>query len=525
MYQHPIFALVLAVFVALLIIEESIIKVKLQKVKLLLAFFNVFFIVLMWLFYDSQIQDTSLELAYSIILISEYVLFGVVISIIAFVFLQKTRNYNNFIDAFKNTTFNVYYLTDKKDRIKEISDSLLKEIGQDRKSVIGKKAFDVFDKTIRFNRINDLETTNNELRDYYKKFPKTAIINEEYKREVYFLDPNGQNVVLNLLEKPIFISGKYRGRMNVGQKKNDLSLLSIEKELISRNEMLESIQYKFIASLELTQSGIFFYDLNEDYLWGNDIFVSDLGLSSNTILSSDYYGLIHQADLLVYQDVLDKLTAQNPSYQVTYRFKVGVNYKYVTEKGKRIFDDPTTKTILGYTSVAKTSHFAVSNYKELDAAKNIDELMVDLTKMFEEHRIFEIININLTNLAEINERFSRTIGDMVLGEYIKQISENFITDSSNLYRISGCNFIFILTDTRKIDLFKKALVSDSEAMNLKMQYGSLNVHLKVNMGISQSNVDGMDAKSVVDSSKEALKLSLNPNYKYNYVYAKEVRNV
>ena len=73
---------------------------------------------------------------------------------------QKSNDYTQFIESLNNTSWNVYFVCDKKDRIKEVSESLLLELGLERKDVLGRKAFDVFDQTIRFTHVNENIITN-----------------------------------------------------------------------------------------------------------------------------------------------------------------------------------------------------------------------------------------------------------------------------------------------------------------------------------------------------------------------------
>ena len=418
----------------------------------------------------------------------------------------------------------MYFVCDRKDRIKEISDSFLQDLGLKKEQVIGRKAFDVFDQTIRFTQVNDVEITNKELREYYKTFSQTARLGEEIKREVYFKNYNGQTIVFNLIEKPLFVSGKYRGRLNIGQKKCDVGLVGVERELINRNQDLESIQYKFIAALELTEEGIFFNDLDQNYIWSNDVMVKDLHLPSNTIAYMSYRDLIYPEDLETYTNLIRGLTPERPNYSLTYRFRVGNKYEFVKESGKRIFDDPNSNVILGFARKIDANHFEKTNMPEIDSAKSVDELLVDLESLFNDRRIFQLVCINLTTLPEINNRCGRSVGNMIMNEYLKRLKSNFMSDSTILYRASGLVFYFIITDTRKMDFFKRGLTADPQSMNLSLSYGTLHAELKVNIGVAESMADGLNKEELIKNCNAAINTSLNPNYSLNYAYFKDIKN-
>ncbi len=519
MYQHPIYALLLSIMVIFIFIENCIQKGKLLKGRLSFSFLNTFCVVVLWIL-NGYINSEVFTIVYNSFMVFEYVFFGLLLFFVSYNYLQKMRNYDNFISSFKNTTFNVYFLTDKKDRIKEISESLLKELGCTKEEVIGKKFFDIANKKIRFNKLDDTEINNKMLSDYYKSFKHTVKQGEEFKRELYFHNVNGQNVILNLLEKPIFFFGKYAGRMNVGQRKDDMSLLSVEKELVHRNIELEAIQQKFIASLELTDNGVFFYEINDSYIWCNDILVKTLNINSNTITASDFHMNIHEDDFAVYQHTLGSLTPESPVYKISYRYKIGYNYQYVTERGKRIFDD-NNQTILGYIDKHATSYFAKTNYKQLDEVKGVDELVTDLNILINNNTNFDLVAFRTTNLVDINNQHSRKIGDMILAEYVREVKTAFLSESSDLYRVTGTDFIFTLTDGRRMDTFRKSLGS-SDSMNMKRQYGNLTVILELNFGIATSYKDGSTADELINNVKKALTVSLNVKYASNYAFYKDI---
>ena len=524
-YAILLATLLIALILLVIIILECFQKNQLIKWKLSLASVNIFILILSGLFYENTILVNNLFYTIFLIYVSViFLLFAIMCFAVVNSCYQKSNDYTQFIESLNNTSWNVYFVCDRRDRIKEISESLLLELGLTKKDVLGRKAFDVFDQTIRFTHVNDNIITNKELKEYYKTFHQTTKVGEEYKREIYFQNCNGKTVVLNLIEKPLYVSGKYRGRLNIGQKKTDAAMAEIERELVNKNKDLESIQYKFIAALELTEEGIFFNDLDENYIWANDIMVKDLKLGSNTISYMNYKDLIYPDDLAVYTSTIRSLTPERPTYSLTYRLRVGDNYEFVKENGKRIYEDEHSNVILGFTKRVNTNHFERTNMAEVDSAKSVDELLITLDNLYKDHRIFQLVCINLTSLPDINNRCGRGVGNMVMNEYIKKLKNNFMSDTSELYRASGLVFYFIITDTRKMELFKRGLTSDPAAMNLSLNYGSLHAELKVNIGVAEANVDGLNKEELIDNCNTAINATLNPNYRLNYAYYKDLKD-
>lgn len=524
-YALILVTLLLSLILLIVVVLECFQKNKLKKWKLTLSLINIFILILCSIFYEkSIITDNVLNTIFTSYILVVFALFALMCFSVINAAYQKTSDYTQFIDSLNNTNWNVYFVCDRKDRVKEISESLLLDLGLSRNEVVGRKAFDVFDQTIRFTHVNDNIITNKELREYYKTFGSTSKPKEEYKREILFQNCNGQTVILNLIEKPLFASGKYRGRLNIGQKKTDASLVEVERELVNKNKDLESIQYKFIAALELTEEGIFFNDLDENYLWCNDVMVKDLRLGSNTISYISYKDLIHPEDLEVYTSTVRSLTPERPSYSLTYRVKINNRYEFVKESGKRIFEDENSNVVLGFVKKINAGSFEKTNMSEVDSAKSFEELLVDLTTLFSDRRVFQLVCVNLTTLPEINNRCGRNVGNMIMNEYLKKLRNNFMSDSSVLYRASGLVFYFIITDSRKMEFFKRGLVSDPKAMNLSLNYGSMHAELNVNIGVAEANIDGSTKEELISNCNTAINATLNPNYRLNYAFYKDLKD-
>ena len=153
--------MLLSIVLLSIVVGECFQKNKLNKSKLTLSLINIFILILFVLFYDKFIAT---------ILIAKYLYYGYLILVfISFALMclitvnsynQKANNYSQFINSLNNTDWNVYFVCDRKDKIKEISESFLLDLGLKKEQVIGKKAFDIFDQTIRFTHVNDIEITN-----------------------------------------------------------------------------------------------------------------------------------------------------------------------------------------------------------------------------------------------------------------------------------------------------------------------------------------------------------------------------
>lgn len=522
--MHPIFVVIISVFILGLIVNNSLAEKTFKKKSFSLAIINVFVWCLAIIFYDKYIVTNDImnvaAFAYAILV---YVVFGLLLYINFRTSMLRSNHYHMLIESIKNTRFNVYIIMDGRDKIKEISSSLLVELGLTYEEVIGKKFFDIFDKTVRFVKFNGVEVNNRYLRDYYKTYRQDIKENQEDKREIVFQNYDGKSVVLNIIEQPVYIFSKFRGRMWIGEKKSDVTLLNAERELLEKREELEGIRYKFIAALELTEEKMFFTDLDQRYIWVNDNFKDEFSLIGNTLGIDNYRDLIHQEDVMKYVDAISKLTANSPHYSISYRLLQNDHYVWVKEKGKRLFEDESASIVLGFIQTVKTSQFEKLGIADIDNALTDIELLRDVQALYKAHRTFELLAIRVHNLPAINEEYGRSVGNMILGEYIKRIKQNFRTESSQVYRITGIDFILTITDVRKMEMLKRMFEVERAPFNLTMNYGAIEIVVDARVGIAISSQDADEANVLVGCVKQALRFAADDNYSRNCCYYRDVR--
>ena len=275
MLQHPIYPLIITLFTLFLVVMQSIQTEKVLKNRLILAFLNVAVTIFVFVIYESMIlTNATYEQIY---IYFNFAVYGVFVLVLYGTFKTatlKTNNYKLFIKSIKNSRWNAYYVVDKKERIKDMSLSLLQELNLEKDEVMGKKLFSILNKSVRFTRLNDSEINNRQLENYYLDYKNHAHQGDEEIQELSFLNYDGDPVILHLVMQPVFVLGKYKGRICVGEKKTDFDMLAVERELSDRNNELESIRHKFIATLDLSEEGLFYIDLDDRTIWASDSLVS-----------------------------------------------------------------------------------------------------------------------------------------------------------------------------------------------------------------------------------------------------------
>lgn len=522
--QHPIFTIILAGITVFMILLDSVQRERILKNKIAIGLLNAAVAVAFLVLYDKYIKlDETLQQIYLGYVIINYLAFMLVAYITLKQSLLKSNHYELFVKSIRNSSWNAYYAVDKKERIKDISYSLLQEIGLEKEDVIGKKLFTIFNQTIRFSKLNETEVNNNILENYYKEYKKRAVKDDQELQELYFQNHKGETVVLKMVMQPIFIMNKYKGRICVGEKKTDFDLFTVEKELNKSTSELESIQQKFIATLELSEEGLFYLDLNDKTMWLNDTLKKVLNMHNNDLTIEDYRSRIEPEDLKKYLMTLSDLTPNKNTYKVSYRYLVEGRSIWVQEKGKRIFEDLKTSTIMGVVNPIQSNHFRKTNIDTLDEIKDEHNLLADMNALIKKDRPFQLAIFKLKNIPVINGTYSREIGNMLMGSYIQRLKNNFVTESSDIYRISGLEFALTITDPRKMDMMYKGIREIDKFLNLTMEYGSIKAELEVFSGISIYKTDAVTEHEMAQYAYEALKVALNPQFNSNGCYYKDVK--
>lgn len=524
MLQHPIYPLIISIFTLVLVVMQSVQNEKVLKFRMVIAFFDLAMTVFVFSVYEQMILGN--DLYEEIYMIFNFVVYGIFMLVLYGTFrtsVLKANHYQLFVKSIKNSRWNAYYVVDKRERIKDISSSLLIELNMEKEDVIGKKLFNVFNQSIRFTKFNTTEINNRQLENYFLEYKKRAKIGDEEIQELSFLNNEGDPVILHMVMQPVFVMGKYKGRICVGEKKTDFDLLAVEKELNQRNSELESIRYKFIATLDLSEEGLFYIDLDDRSIWASDHLVQTLHLPGNTLDLTDFRRLIEPEDLKKYLALLGELSMNKRQYQISYRIMVEGAYVWFKEKGIRLFDDQNSATIMGTLKPQKTKHFQASNIDELDLLKDHNDFMVHMHKLFREGKYFQCLIFRLKNMSAINESYGREVGNMLMAEYIKKMRTNFVTESGGIFRISGIEFAVLLTDPRKIEVLENGNASNPKFLNLEMQYGSIMAELDVYAGIAVGGSDASEEHALYQCALQAIKVAENPKYSAQVCYYKDIQ--
>src|SRR5690625_1346806 len=522
--QNPIFPLLIAIFTIFVTIINSIQNEKITKKTLTISSINLILSIIVFVIYDDYIvtNETYKEyyLYYSLFVYGYFFL----IFLLAFKnAILKANHYQLFVKSIRESNWNAYYSVDRRERVKDISQSFLDELGLEKKDVVGKRLFNVLNKVVRIQKHNDKEINNKQLEHYYNNYRKVAEVGDFEVEEIVLLNYEGKQVIFKLYMQPIFALGKYRGRIVVGEKKTDFDLLGVEKKLSKSEQNLESIRLRFVSTLEISKEGLFTIDLDDKTIWASNALVNMLNLATNNIELNHFRERIHPDDLKAYLLVLSELSISKQNYSVKYRILKNDHYIWVTERGKRIFDDKYASIIMGSINPVPVKHFRASNIEILDNLEGYNELLVKMKSLLDANKYFYTMLIELENIPNINDKYGYEIGNMIMADYINKMSSNFVTESGGIYRMTGLKFVVLVTNPNKMDTLNRGLRSNEKLLNVEIKYGSIQTELNVFSGISISNEDGIKEEKLYQAALEALKIAKNDQVTHQGIFYKDIK--
>lgn len=516
--QHPLIALIFSVVTLILIIQQSVTKHHLFKLKLTLALIVTFLITFILIMYNEigvaeWLKNVSYELVdwalFALDIITVFLLFSTID--FSFTAIHYQEELNKTIDENK-----FYVVLDKKDRIKNISSLMLNDLNAHSNDVYGKNFFDSLEIKYRIVGLNGQELLKDDIKKYYQNYSKEAKKGSNNKLEITLQNEVGVELALYLIETPLFSGDKYQGRILIGEKKTEENLMGMESDLKEASEELDILRARFITILEKTNEGIYFANLEEGYIWFNDVLVKRLSLSGNNISLDEFYSLIHKEDINLYRE---KMTSNINEYDLKYRFNTGSSYIYVEERGKKI-SSGKSKELCGI--IMPIDDYGFSKTQTLlDQLSGEPEMLARLKQLENDDKIFQAVVFKITSVPEINDKFGRAIGNLQLAQYVNFFRQNFVTDNQ-IYRTGGLEFVAFVTDYRKMDILKNNLYNGEKILHSKSTYATEEVDCEVFMGISSVD-DELSHKNCLANAYKALKFASNPQFKSNFAYYKDVK--
>lgn len=514
--QSPLIPVILSSIIALIIIMKSLSDKRFLLKRFIISVILTFVSALFLIFQNEVLKSNNFAIntMYISLIVIEVIQFFLLLSVVDF-----SLSSDSFQKELKKTinSTKLYCVLNRKDKVIEISECMAEDLGIEINDALGKNFFDVIENKYRIIALNGDGILKDDLKkqsNHYKRKMHESI-NRPYELTLQ-LD-SGAKDAMYFIESIICKSGRYRGRILIGDKKNEDSLIGLEKREHEAQNELKLLRERFLVILDESKEGIYFNTISSDTIWLNNAIVKKLYLNSNTMTTMEFYKNVHPDDLRIYKEQLANL--KTADYEFSYRYNTGNYYVYVIEKGRKIVTKDTielcgTMTVVNNYSFEKTDTI-------LDQLGNEEDLLNKLKDLYAESRTYELVHFKVTSIPEINEKYGRAIGNMCLSTYVDVFKNEFV-DSNLIYRIAGLEFVAIITAYNRMETLKGRLRNDEKILHMNIGYINEKIRVDVNMGLVISN-EAPNPSEVLRCAKNALMYSLNPKYTSSYVYYKDMK--
>lgn len=294
-------------------------------------------------------------------------------------------------------------------------------------------------------------------------------------------------VILNYFPYAVFagailFSITFRQKIRITQNLTDYDFFELEKELEETKSASDLLRERYIATIGLVSEALIFYNDDLSGLFVTDQFLSITDTKQNEWSLEQYVANIHEDDQTAYLSTIKKMTKKSPGFDMKYRFKRGGTTVWLEEKG-RVFEFDKKVHLISSIRAIDLKLFPETLIHEIDSLPTEQQLVQYLNQALKEPEPFYFIMIQLTNIPDINGRFGRDVGNLMIAEYIKKMRYHFAKDINSIFRITGIQFALIIKEQRKYEVLYRALQSGGDLVNLMLNIGGIQQVVYPNLGI------------------------------------------
>ncbi|MFO7968867.1 MAG: diguanylate cyclase domain-containing protein [Bacillota bacterium] len=312
----------------------------------------------------------------------------------------------------------------------------------------------------------------------YEYFPAlySSFWNDSYTEYYY----------LYLIFIAIIFALTFRNKIKITKNLTDYDFFELEKELEKVNDASELLRKRFINTIDLMTEGLIFYEKDNSGLYLTDQIKSIISTDKNQLLIEEYLELIHEEDQKQYLQTIKKINLKLSTYSIKYRIKTKDTYAWVIEKGK-LFKHNKKEHLISILKPVNLKLFPDTLIEELDSLPLEDDLTKTISSLRKAKETFYLVMLHLTNIPDVNKRFGRDIGNLMIAEYIKNMRYHFAREKNTLFRITGIQFALIIKEEKKYQNLNRALTSGGDLINLKLNIGGIQQIIYPNLGIIKND--------------------------------------
>lgn len=307
----------------------------------------------------------------------------------------------------------------------------------------------------------------------------------------------------------------FRNKIKVTQNLTDYDFFELEKELDSIRDSSDLLRKRFIHTIGLLNEGLIFYEPDLSGLFLSNEITSLLEIDNPQLTIEEFKNYVHPEDQNAYMQSIKKVGKKLPDLVHKYRLKAGNHYTWVEEKGKMFTHDGQEYLISTMTKI-DIKLYPKTSIQIVDSLPLEDELTNVLSQLRKEKKPFYLVMMHLTNVPDINKRFGRDVGNLMIAEYITQMRYHFARENNTIFRITGIQFAVIITDEQRYANLNRALVSGGDLINVRINIGGIVQVVYPNIGIVKNDPwQTIEISEFISLSNKALEEAIR-NSKQNY---------
>ena len=307
----------------------------------------------------------------------------------------------------------------------------------------------------------------------------------------------------------MFFCLTFRTKIKVTKNLTDHDFFELEKEVTRLSNQSELLRKRFISSIEILNEGLIFYETDLSGLYMTDQIKGLIDLRQNQISFDDYIALIHDDDRKGYLQTIRKVNERVPIYEIKYRIKSKETYAWIIERGK-MFKHEKLDHIISTFKPVNLKLYPETMIDELDSLPSEDELIKTLSILRKDKETFYLAMFHLTNIPDVNKRFGRDVGNLMIAEYIKNMRYHFAREKNTLFRITGIQFAMVIKDDLKYQNLYRALSSGGDLINLKLSIGGIQQIIYPNLGIIKNDPwSKLNVNDIISLSHKALEEAIS----------------
>ncbi|MDD5294208.1 MAG: diguanylate cyclase [Candidatus Izemoplasmatales bacterium] len=307
----------------------------------------------------------------------------------------------------------------------------------------------------------------------------------------------------------------FKRKIKITRNLTDYDFFELEKELSETKTQSDLLRLRYISTIGLVNEALIFYNEGLDGLFVTEQFQMISKQEKSEYTFEEYVAMIHEDDRSQYMSTVKKANHKSPLYDIKYRIISEGFSIWVEEKGKWFRFEKQDHLISAIKPI-DIKLFPETLIHEIDSLPNEQNLVQYVSAALKETEPFYLIMIQLTNIPDINARFGRDVGNLMIAEYIKKMRYHFAKDINSIFRVTGIQFALIIKEQRKYEVLYRALQSGGELINLMLNIGGIQQVVYPNLGIVKHEPwSTYTLNELISLSNKALQEAIH-NTKKNY---------